>query len=205
MENAVLEPEIQTTEVTTTAIVVDSELLQSAIQDIESAKTLAELTALDEIVNELNLDLALTTEYKAAFDAAESRLKAPVAIPIANLPDDPEALKLIIAQLQAGSVRPKSDRPASQSRAGVLYSVNLSAVMPQKMPPQQAAIHGAICAVAKIEKKLVFNETEIDSIVEAARAAGRLGGKQQPLHLFRYYFGIKDTGFRALGFLAGGK
>lgn len=174
-------------------------LLVQVLDELRNCKTLDELLAVDTACEGAE-DVTSSAEYRATFDEVEARLKAPaptIEIPVEQaLPDDVEQLKALVRSLQSQVKVPKPPTDV-RVREGVSYTVNPKAVMPQKMPPQQAAIYRAIVDADKVS----LTEAEVKSLCDTARQTGALGGKQEPTHIFRYYFGIKDEGFRALGFL----
>lgn len=174
-------------------------LLTQVLDELRNCKTLDELLAVDTACESAE-DVISAPEYRATFDEVEARLKAPattIQITVEQaLPDDVEQLKAIIRNLQVQAPTNKVSTEI-RIREGVSYTVNPKAVMPQKMPPQQAAIHRAIIGAGKVS----LTEAEVKSLCDTARQTGALGGKQEPTHIFRYYFGIKDDGFRARGFL----
>lgn len=178
---------------------LEKSLLNQVLDELRNCTTVAELIAVDTACESAE-EVTSSDEYRATFDEVEARLKAPaptIEIPVEQeLPDDVEQLKTIIRNLQS---RVKAPKPPTDVRVreGVSYVVNPKAVMPQKMPPQQAAIHRIIVGAGKAS----LTEAEVKFLCDTARAGGQLGGKQEPTHIFRYYFGIKDDGFRARGFL----
>jgi hypothetical protein len=182
--------------------------LQEVVDIMKSCKSVEELYRVDELANEADVELELVVdpEYRRAFDEMEVLLdsgKSTVVQEVVEevLPEDVDELKALVRKLRELNLSTESaEAPAKvqkkqRIRAGVSFRVLRKDV--EFSQPQAMAIARGIVETGKRE----LSEREIFELVHELRRTRKLGGGQDPMHIFRYYLAEGTIGYKARRFL----
>jgi tRNA nucleotidyltransferase/poly(A) polymerase len=175
--------------------------LQEVVDIMKSCKSVEELYRVDELANEADVELELVVdpEYRRAFDEMEVLLDQEVVEE--TLPEDVDELKALVRKLRELNLSTESaEAPAKvqkkqRIRAGVSFLVLRKDV--EFSQPQAMAIARGIVETGKRE----LSEREIFELVHELRRTRKLGGGQDPMHIFRYYLAEGTIGYKARRFL----
>lgn len=175
-----------------TAPKTDPHKIADICSEVRECGTLDELYALDETVQDSGVELA--GRYRAAFDAAERKLRDGGDRPLEEFSREE------LLELARQSKIELTTRPSVKTTKTSTFHVDTS-VQFWPMPPQARALAAGIVQAVNDLGRDRISLDELKGLAERLRNEGSLGGTQPPDRILKYYMSEKNLGFVVRGLL----